>query len=431
MDDGNEVIAKIPCSNAGPRFLTTASEVATLKFLQSRTSIRVPKVLAWSADAANPVGAEYIIMEKIPGVHLVEKWPTLNALQRYKIIGQVVQLEKELANIVLPAYGCLYLRESLPAVIRQHPLPSDLDPNELFCIGPSCKRTWWDGDSVDMAHSLSIDVGPWTNLSEYALSTVQREVSHIARFELEVQRELHAYNDSQTTAEYQTLLDKNRVMKVSKPVLWHTDLHFGNIFVSPTNPTVIEGIIDWQSIQSAPLTIQARFPEFLRPPKNYKVGPELPVLPDGFDDLSPEEQEQATEENELARQAKCYEMSCLRCSKHPAQLTRGLFPIRECLIQLSDGWSTLDLPDNCPFEMTEREQQKHAEQQPQYQDTLMLWDIATRALLTDESGWVPHDRWEATVKVNLEIYAMYIETMSEEMTPDEAARSWPFPPMEA
>lgn len=32
MDDGNEVIAKIPCPNAGPPSFTTASEVATLKF---------------------------------------------------------------------------------------------------------------------------------------------------------------------------------------------------------------------------------------------------------------------------------------------------------------------------------------------------------------------------------------------------------------
>lgn len=32
MNDGNEVIAKIPCPNAGPPSLTTASEVATLKF---------------------------------------------------------------------------------------------------------------------------------------------------------------------------------------------------------------------------------------------------------------------------------------------------------------------------------------------------------------------------------------------------------------
>lgn len=35
MDDGNEVIAKIPCPNAGPPLYTTASEVATLKFCKS------------------------------------------------------------------------------------------------------------------------------------------------------------------------------------------------------------------------------------------------------------------------------------------------------------------------------------------------------------------------------------------------------------
>ena len=36
MDDGNEVIAKIPCPNAGLPSLTTASEVATLKFCKYR-----------------------------------------------------------------------------------------------------------------------------------------------------------------------------------------------------------------------------------------------------------------------------------------------------------------------------------------------------------------------------------------------------------
>jgi hypothetical protein len=35
MNDGNEVIAKLPCPNAGPPSLTTASEVATLKFCMS------------------------------------------------------------------------------------------------------------------------------------------------------------------------------------------------------------------------------------------------------------------------------------------------------------------------------------------------------------------------------------------------------------
>jgi hypothetical protein len=128
--------------------------------VQSKTSIRVPRVFAWNSDAANPVGAEFIIMEKICGVALAETWATMNTLERYKIIDQVVQVEKELANIVFPAYGSLFLRESLPATIRQHPLPSELDPEGLFCIGPSCNRTWWHGNFVDMLWPVSQDVGP-------------------------------------------------------------------------------------------------------------------------------------------------------------------------------------------------------------------------------------------------------------------------------
>ncbi|KAK6823145.1 hypothetical protein RU639_005913 [Aspergillus parasiticus] len=136
MDDGNEVIAKIPCPNAGPPSLTTASEVATLKFLRLKTSIRVPAVLAWSSDAANAI-------------------------------------ERELADISFPAYGSLFLRESLPATYRQYPLPPNLDREGLFCIGPSCKRTSWHGNSVDINQPLSEDMGPWVHFSEYALLIVQ------------------------------------------------------------------------------------------------------------------------------------------------------------------------------------------------------------------------------------------------------------------
>lgn len=99
-------------------------------------------------------------MENIKGVALSETWEALNSLERYKIIDQIVQLEKELANMSFPAYGSLFLRESLAATFRQYPLPPLLDPEGLFCIGPSCKRTWWHGNFVDIAQTLSKDVGP-------------------------------------------------------------------------------------------------------------------------------------------------------------------------------------------------------------------------------------------------------------------------------
>jgi hypothetical protein len=45
MDDGNEVIAKIPCPNARPPSLTTASEVATLKFCMLSVVLDVGVIL--------------------------------------------------------------------------------------------------------------------------------------------------------------------------------------------------------------------------------------------------------------------------------------------------------------------------------------------------------------------------------------------------
>lgn len=99
-------------------------------------------------------------MEKIQGVALSETWEAMNNLERYRIIDQIVQVEKELANISFPAYGGLFLRESLPATYRQFSLPPQLDPEGLFCIGPSCKRTWWHDDFVDKCHPVVKDVGP-------------------------------------------------------------------------------------------------------------------------------------------------------------------------------------------------------------------------------------------------------------------------------
>jgi hypothetical protein len=45
--------------------------------------------------------------------------------------------------------------------------------------------------------------------------------------------------------------------------LWHNDLHCENIFVNPDKPTEILGVIDWQSVQIAPLFDHCLDPSFL------------------------------------------------------------------------------------------------------------------------------------------------------------------------
>jgi len=57
--------------------------------------IPVPRVYGWSSTTSNTVGAEYIIMEKLDGMTVGDIWFALSFKERYKVVGQMVQLEKK------------------------------------------------------------------------------------------------------------------------------------------------------------------------------------------------------------------------------------------------------------------------------------------------------------------------------------------------
>jgi hypothetical protein len=99
MEDGQKVIAKVPHPNAGPRILTTASEVATMEFVRTILNIPVPRVLAWSATDQNPVQAEYIIMKEARGSQLHEIWQDLSLRRKSDIIHEFVDVERELLSV--------------------------------------------------------------------------------------------------------------------------------------------------------------------------------------------------------------------------------------------------------------------------------------------------------------------------------------------
>lgn len=50
---------------------------------------------------------------------------------------------------------------------------------------------------------------------------------------------------------------------ITKPCLWHNDLHDENIFIDPQNPEKITSIIDWQSCHISPLFSHNPDPAFL------------------------------------------------------------------------------------------------------------------------------------------------------------------------
>lgn len=184
MNDGREVIAKLPNPNAGRPHFTTASEVATMDFvlypfllslhlpcsffihsltLQLRNTLLlpVPKVHAWSSRASdNPVGTEYIIMEKQTGTMLSDVWETMRGKQKTRIVQQVVDLEKTLTSIKFTKLGALYYKQDLPSSNHGTVLYVDSAGNEIytekFGIGPTNHRSFFDFGKGE----LDIDRGP-------------------------------------------------------------------------------------------------------------------------------------------------------------------------------------------------------------------------------------------------------------------------------
>jgi len=81
--------------------------------------------------------------------------------------------------------------------------------------------------------------------------------------------------------------------EISSPTLWHPGLHKPNVFISPTAPHEILGVIGWQAATTGPLYLQGVFPRALvYTGERFKVDykPRLPPLPEGFKELSVEEQ---------------------------------------------------------------------------------------------------------------------------------------------
>jgi hypothetical protein len=151
LDNRQQVIAWLPTPHAGPGHLVTASEVATMEFARKRLGFPVPRVLSWSsAQTLNVVGAEFIIMEKAPGIGVSKVWPKLSEKHRLHLISEIVRIEKGALENPLPGYGSILFR-------------SDVDPKmahtvieETFVIGPFMGKGFW----TDEREIMDIDRGP-------------------------------------------------------------------------------------------------------------------------------------------------------------------------------------------------------------------------------------------------------------------------------
>jgi hypothetical protein len=253
---------------------------------------------------------------------------------------------------------------------------------------------------------------------------------------------LRMAKEAMTSLDEPTFIDK-----VCEPVLWHTDLHMGNIYVSGEDSTRIVSLIDWQSIVVSPSFIQARFPAFLPIEEDFALGTtNIPELPHNYNEMDSDDQEYAKHKLKEAKLARIYELSSgsenfqaykalsipsflrelfIRCGEVSEE---GVIPLRACLIELCATWHEFGFMNPCPISFDEDSLQWHEKQFKEYRDYHKVHELARKILGTDFEGWIsPHVDFAAKQQQNAKLLEEFMHRSNEfNKSPEDLRMIWPY-----
>lgn len=230
------------------------------------------------------------------------------------------------------------------------------------------------------------------------------------------------------------------------PTLWHTDLHMGNIYVSDEEPTQIVSLIDWQSTVVSPLCYQVRFPEFISVGEDYKLGFDIPTLPENIDEMDDDDQAIVRFNHKQTMMGKAYEAASgfkdknifkairlpplfrqlfLRCGEAREE---GIVPLRICLIAIADVWKEAGFSGDCPFNFSQDKIEIYQQEFQEYRDHHKIYELAREYLGTDADGWIaPNDDFEEKQQRNIDLLEICIAHCAEYgNSAEEMRKIWPY-----
>jgi aminoglycoside phosphotransferase len=234
MEDDSEYIGRIAFPDYP--YWKTESEVAVMKYVKERTSIRVPEVYHYGSNKENLVGQEFIIMEKLPGISLSDVWDDYNINEKKKILLQVIEIQCILKNQKFSKIGGIFYDNN----IRD------------FIIGQAVETAFF----CEKRSELNIKRGPFDNTYDYIIAAIEKEIIYNENYfdEEEQKKWIPVYE------ELLSLVPKCFNNDDDIFVLFHGDFHSTNILVDGTN---ITGVIDWECSGSYPLECFCTYPVWI------------------------------------------------------------------------------------------------------------------------------------------------------------------------
>ncbi|SMR44865.1 unnamed protein product [Zymoseptoria tritici ST99CH_3D1] len=442
--DGFKLVARIPYLVTEPRQQIVASEAATMTFLRSK-GLPVPAIYGYSATADNPTETEYIFLEFCPGRNLASLWVDMDEHHRSRFIRSLVDLERRLFEIRLPASGSLYFLRDLSAACEKVAVDSgDASSSASYYVGPSTSLPLWYG----RRSGLDVDRGPYTETKTVLNAGAKKEIEYLARhgrpllpfnrmlretFNLEKQQpSIHLDSLQKYLKISEALIPSGEALV--RPVIRHPDLRPSNIFVS--DDYEITSFIDWQNATILPLFLQSGpLDDFdsLGSASRLETSPR----PDG---LAASSEDSRLEQLELFSKQQLHHLYMTETSKNNPTHYEALsipfavgrrktydlssapwqgdnVPLRSSLIFLKQQWSQLVTAANtpCPITFAEEEEREYFRLDDLEQEATEQLKGSMEMLGLGPEGWVSNEKYKAATEAIARMKEMCLEQAETEL----------------
>ncbi|KAI2879385.1 hypothetical protein CBS63078_11124 [Aspergillus niger] len=225
-DPDGSITLVLRISGAQIPTIKTLNEVAVMTWVRRNTNIPVPAVIAYSASRDNPLGYEFTLLERVPGVSVAEVYDTLDEGRKMKLVEQLAGEGKK-------------------------------EVEEEIVRGPPIEETYWQVPDLETY---------WSGTDE-TLETLNPFQSDGIHPSLSAHRDLIPRLE-----QFISVLESDDNLNNVPYVLAHKDLHFANIMCDPSSPECpITAVLDWEFASVVPAPRWNPVRAFLW---NYRYGAE-------------------------------------------------------------------------------------------------------------------------------------------------------------
>ena len=213
-----------------------ASQLETMRYIRSHTSIPLPDIYFHDFDENNEIGAQFMLMERLPGIPFSQLRDHLQLDDKKAVVTDIANVLIELATLKFEEIGCLRPGGS---------------------VGPLLYRNRRSGRLTSL--------GPFTSTTDYLLSFLQRQTDGGGPLD-QAQGIIEQYMDSVSYTKGNSSLDGPfRII--------HDDLSAVNILVVRSDADEdscrrsdirVSGIIDWECVETGPVYFLYDYPVFLQ-----------------------------------------------------------------------------------------------------------------------------------------------------------------------